>query len=150
MDNSKRIDRILCTTDFSDYANHALGYAVYFAKVHQAKLYVMHVSDNAAMLPGTVESDASIGESDFETGKTTEQEMGELISKMVPQEINVEPVITKGAPHTEIVQTARDKGIDMIVIATHGRKGIQHALFGSTTEKVVRSAPCPVLTIRNQ
>ncbi|HET7318751.1 MAG TPA: universal stress protein, partial [Nitrospirota bacterium] len=60
----------------------------------------------------------------------------------------VEKMVVRGVPFVEIIKTAKDKNADMIVIGTHGRTGIDHMLFGSTAEKVVRKAPCPVLAVR--
>ncbi|MBI1931639.1 MAG: universal stress protein, partial [Ignavibacteriales bacterium] len=60
----------------------------------------------------------------------------------------VETIIRTGKPFVEINETARELDIDLIIIATHGHTGMEHLLFGSTAEKVVRKAPCPVLTLR--
>jgi nucleotide-binding universal stress UspA family protein len=61
---------------------------------------------------------------------------------------DVEKAVVRGVPFVEIIRTAKDKNADMIVIGTHGRTGIDHMLFGSTAEKVVRKSYCPVLTVR--
>jgi nucleotide-binding universal stress UspA family protein len=61
---------------------------------------------------------------------------------------DVEKMVVRGVPFVEIIRTAKDKNADMIVIGTHGRTGIDHMLFGSTAEKVVRKSHCPVLTVR--
>ena len=61
---------------------------------------------------------------------------------------DVEKAVVRGVPFVEIIRTAKEKNADMIVIGTHGRTGIDHMLFGSTAEKVVRKSPCPVLTVR--
>ena len=61
---------------------------------------------------------------------------------------DVEKVVERGVPFVEIIRTAKEKNADLIVIGTHGRTGIDHMLFGSTAEKVVRKAHCPVLTVR--
>ena len=66
----------------------------------------------------------------------------------IGSEINVETVIKTGKPFVEINETASELDIDLIIIATHGHTGMEHLLFGSTAEKVVRKAPCPVLTLR--
>ena len=70
----------------------------------------------------------------------------------VPEEIrddmDIEAIVSQGIPFTEIISTAKEKEIDMIVIGSHGRTGISHMMLGSVSEKVVRKAPCPVLTVR--
>lgn len=147
----KKIESILCTTDFSEYANNALDYAVHFAEVHQAKLFIMHVREkNPGGIPDLSEvSDVSEDISNSERGKSPSCEMESLIDRIVPHGVKVEPIITVGTPYHEIIKVSRERNIDLIIIATHGRAGFERVLFGSTTEKVVRDAPCPVLTIRN-
>jgi nucleotide-binding universal stress UspA family protein len=61
---------------------------------------------------------------------------------------NVKTIIKTGKPFVEIIETAKEENTDLIIIATHGHSGVEHILFGSTAEKVVRKAPCPVLTLR--
>jgi len=80
----------------------------------------------------------------------TQQAMNEARSRALAQGItSVDIVMSEGAPFSEIVRAAREHGSDLIVIATHGRTGLKHALLGSVTEKVVRKAPCAVLTVRD-
>ena len=63
--------------------------------------------------------------------------------------LKVHPEVLEGAPFAEIVRYAREKDVDLIVMGTHGHTGLAHVLVGSVTEKVVRKAPCPVLTVRH-
>ena len=80
----------------------------------------------------------------------TQQAMNAARAKVVDSGVpNVEIVMTEGAPFTEIIRVAREQACDLIVIATHGRSGLKHALLGSVTEKVVRKSPCAVLTVRD-
>ena len=65
------------------------------------------------------------------------------------ERFSVHPEVREGTPFAEIVRCARDKDIDLIVMGTHGHTGLAHMLLGSVTEKVVRKAPCPVLTVRH-
>jgi nucleotide-binding universal stress UspA family protein len=89
-----------------------------------------------------------------DTGVFDEIEKGarERLKTVVPEEtakgIDVRLALRRGAAFVEIVRYARDEGVDLITIATHGRTGLRHALFGSVAEKVVRKAPCPVLSVR--
>jgi len=69
-------------------------------------------------------------------------------AEISPKVKDIEKMVVRGVPFVEIIKTAREKNADLIVIGTHGRTGIDHMLFGSTAEKVVRKAPCPVLTVR--
>ncbi len=75
-------------------------------------------------------------------------ELEKLAASEIPKEIKVHIIVKTGKPFIEIIDTASEKEIDLIVIATHGPSGVEHILFGSTAEKVVRKAPCPVLTLR--
>ena len=77
------------------------------------------------------------------------KEMEEFVEREVADSsVKIQKSIRHGRPFVEIIQTARDEDVNLIVIATHGRGGLEHVLFGSTAEKVVRKAPCPVLSIR--
>ena len=78
-------------------------------------------------------------------GKT---ELEKLAASIVGGKLPVKIHVTAGRPFIEIIRAAKDFEIDMIVIATHGHTGVEHILFGSTAEKVVRKAPCPVLVVR--
>jgi len=147
----RKIENILCTTDFSEYANNALDYAIHFAEIHQAKLFIMHVreknSGGISDLPEASDIPEDISNSERE--KSPSCEMESLIDKTIPHGLKAEPIITVGTPCHEIIKVSRERNIDLIVIATHGRAGFERVLFGSTTEKVVRDAPCPVLTIKS-
>jgi len=72
-----------------------------------------------------------------------------LAKKEIPPEMNVKSIVKTGKPFVEIIETASYEDVDLIIIATHGHTGVEHILFGSTAEKVVRKAPCPVLTLRD-
>ena len=77
------------------------------------------------------------------------KEMQEFIdSEVKDKDMVIEKVVRRGRPFMEIIQMAADENIDLIVIATHGRGGLEHVVFGSVAERVVRKAPCPVLSIR--
>jgi len=83
------------------------------------------------------------------TGNKAREILDEIVVELRTQHIDAEPVFLNGRPPLEIVRRAEELGVDLIVIATHGRKGISHLVFGSTAEKVVRMAPCPVLTVKH-
>jgi nucleotide-binding universal stress UspA family protein len=144
-----KMDKILFPTDFSEFSNNALKYAISFAREYKAKLIVLHVIENIYPYSGFSETAFPIVELYTDVEKYASKEMESLISNNVPKDLPVEQIITRGTPFLEIVNSAREKEVDLIVIATHGRTGLEHVFFGSTAEKVVRKAPCPVLTIRN-
>ena len=76
------------------------------------------------------------------------EELDKLANSEIAENINVKTVLKTGKPFLEIIETASEENVDLIIIATHGHSGVEHILFGSTAEKVVRKAPCPVLTLR--
>lgn len=144
-----KIERILFPTDFSANSKHALKYALSFATEHNAKLYILHVIQKLNIPVG-------MGVSAFPVSKiydNMEQEAKKKIQHLIPkrflEKIQVENIIVRGTPFLEIIKAAKKYDIDMITIATHGRTGLAHAFLGSTTEKVVRKAPCPVLCVKH-
>jgi nucleotide-binding universal stress UspA family protein len=83
-----------------------------------------------------------------EWDERAKQELENLAKEQIPSGVAVKTIIKTGKPFLEIIETASELDVDLIIIATHGRTGVEHILFGSTAEKVVRKAPCPVLTLR--
>lgn len=145
-----RLSRILAPTDFSEYSDHALRFAAEMAGQFGAKLFLLHVVSNEAL-----ESIAKAHVPPYPVDSVYEdltQEIREQYVKHAPPEIRksleTEILVLPGVPFLEIIRVARTKGVDLIVMATHGRTGLSHALMGSVTEKVVRKASCPVVSIR--
>jgi nucleotide-binding universal stress UspA family protein len=143
-DLSIRIQHVLFPTDFSEFSDKALPFAVSLCKEFSAKLSLLHATEIPMVLPEFMpDSVMSVGPEMERTASDT------LESKTRDIEgIEVEGVPVTGVPHTEICRYAEEKDIDLIVMPTHGRSGLGHILFGSVAEKVVRLARCPVLTIR--
>ncbi|MBL7996170.1 universal stress protein [bacterium] len=149
------IKNIVVPTDFSEAASHALDYALSLAKTFQAKIYLMHVFE-----PIVYYSDAPMGMPDLieleqNVRGVAEQSLQSILDKQIKEHetefgtIPVETILAQGKPFIEIIQTAKEKNADLIVLSTHGRSALEHILLGSVTEKVVRKAHCPVLTIRS-
>ncbi len=141
------IKNILVPIDFSDYSKNALRYAVQFAKKFSAKLFLVYVVE-----PMIYPADFSMGQvaipsTDIDLHARAKEELNNL-AKTIDSSLQVETLIKTGKPFFEINDTAAEKDADLIIIATHGHTGVEHLLFGSTAEKVVRKAPCPVLTLR--
>ena len=142
------IKNILVPIDFSNYSKNALRYAVNFAKLFNSKIYLVYVVE-----PVIYPSDFSMGQvtfpvNDLEMNVRAKDELNNLAKSEIGSDIEVETLIKTGKPFVEINETASELDIDLIIIATHGHTGMEHLLFGSTAEKVVRKAPCPVLTLR--
>ena len=144
-----KIEKILFPTDFSEHSKHAFTYALSFAREYGAQLHMLHVVEDVQYLANAYMFDVPMMPSFTDMEENRQKEMEEFIEREVTDaSIKIEKSIRHGRPFLEIIQAAKDESVDLIVIATHGRGGLEHALFGSTAEKVVRKAPCPVLSIR--
>ncbi len=141
------IQKILVPVDFSDYSKKALNYAVEFSSNFNAKLYLIYVVE-----PQIYPADFTMGQViptfNNDISKAAGDELEQLAKKIIGNKISYETITKIGQPFYEIIDTASDVNADLIIIATHGHTGMEHLLFGSTAEKVVRKAPCPVLTLR--
>lgn len=142
------IKKVLVPIDFSDYSKSALRYAVNFAKSFNAEILLIYVVEPIIYPP-----DFSMGQIAMPTINTdwdnrAKEELDKLAKNEITNNGNVKTIIKTGKPFAEIIETAKEEDIDLIIIATHGHSGVEYILFGSTAEKVVRKAPCPVLTLR--
>ena len=142
------IKRVLVPVDFSDYSKNALTYAINFAKHFNAELHLINVVEPVIYPPDFSMGQIAIPSVDLEMDKRAKEELENLSKKQIPSGITTKIVVKTGKPFIEIIETAAEIDADLIIIATHGHSGVEHILFGSTAEKVVRKAPCPVLTLR--
>ena len=142
------IKKILVPIDFSDYSINALKYAVNFAKHFKAKMFLVYVVEPMVYPADFSMGQVSIPSMDIDMTERARNELEALAKKEIGKEIQTEIIIKVGKPFVEINETASEKDSDLIIISTHGHTGVEHILFGSTAEKVVRKAPCPVLTLR--
>jgi nucleotide-binding universal stress UspA family protein len=142
------LNRILVPIDFSEHSKKALRYAIPFAKQFNASIDLLYVVE-----PTIYPADFSFGQVGFpnvedELRQRGAEELDALLRKEIGRQVPAKKVIRTGKAFYEIDQYAREEGVDLIIIATHGHSGVEHVLFGSTAEKVVRHAPCPVLVVR--
>lgn len=142
------LKKILVPIDFSDHSKKALRYALPFARQFKAQLELMYVVE-----PTIYPSDFGFGQVGFpdvekELHEKATLELRELIESNVPKTMKCTAVVSTGIPFVEITTFAQAEEIDLIIVATHGRTGVEHILFGSTAEKIIRKAPCPVLVVR--
>ena len=137
--------RILFPTDFSETAEHALDYVRDLAERHGARVHLLHVVRDPKSQAWAGEA-AGIVIPDLLQTWTAEAE-GRM-RELSLNGIRTDRAVRVGHPFGEIIRYARDNGIDLIVMGTHGRGPVEHMLLGSVAEKVVRKAPCPVLTVR--
>jgi len=142
------IKKVLVPIDFSDYSKSSLKYAVNFAKHFNASLILVYVIEPIVYPPDFSMGQIAIPSPGLEMDKRANEELNKLAEKEIPSDVQVKKIIKTGKPFVEIIETAADEDVDLIIIATHGHSGVEHILFGSTAEKVVRKAPCPVLTLR--
>jgi universal stress protein A len=146
-----KLERILFPYDFSDLSLHALTYAKSFAESYRAELHIIHVVDEAyqywmAVGPNSL----PIGPPPEELVAASKQELEKFVQEhLAGSSLTIKATALIGRPFMEIIRYARDNKIDLIVLGTHGRSALKYALLGSVAEKVVRKAPCPVLTIRH-
>ena len=145
-----RMRKVLAPTDFSDSSKRALRYAVSFAKEYGASLSVLHVIDviyydYGWMYGGVPMPDRVICEHD----ENVKAALEEFVPDCYREGLEVELEVAHGQPYREIIRHARENEDDLIVLATHGRMGLSHLFLGSVAEKVVRGAPCPVLTVHH-
>ncbi|MBT3355234.1 MAG: universal stress protein [Candidatus Scalindua sp.] len=148
-----QLKKILCPIDFSESSQETLQYAIHLmSKDDDATLYLIHVVDNRVIDYGSPFYGQEPSLTMVPLDQTTREELEKKLLAEVPEEIQsrVETTILFGVPFVEIIKMAREKDIDLIVIGTHGRTGLAHMLIGSVAEKVVRKAPCPVLSVKSK
>jgi nucleotide-binding universal stress UspA family protein len=134
-----RIEKILYATDFSSYSNQAYFHAIALAEAHGASLTILFVYTPDMITPGS--------EGDEAADQKYWQDQLEQI-RPTDQRIPVRHVLLKGDPAAEIVRYGRDAGMDLIVMGTHGRTGLERLLMGSVAERVLRDASCSVLVVK--
>ncbi len=143
-----QIKTILFPTDFSQGARAAMDHAVSLARDYNAKLVLLYVIQDISIAEWYIPSSLSVTDLVEDMQKSAWKEMDKWTAEISAKVKDVEKMVVRGVPFVEIIKTAKDRSADLVVIGTHGRTGIDHMLFGSTAEKVVRKAPCPVLTVR--
>lgn len=142
------IKKVLVPIDFSDYSKSALKYAVNFAKTFKADITLIYVVEPIIYPPDFSMGQIAVPSVNTEWDEVAKEELNKLAKSEISNDVNVKTIIKTGKPFIEIIETAVEDNTDIIIISTHGHSGVEHILFGSTAEKVVRKAPCPVLTLR--
>jgi len=142
------IKGILFPTDFSEGSSQALQYAVDLTKKYGAKLYVVHVIYDIAKATGWYVPHVSMDQMYKDIQEGAKKELEKFGVEALGEVKNIERTVLTGVPHEELMNFAKKNKIDLIIMGTHGRKGIDRILFGSTAAQIVRFAPCPVLTVR--
>lgn len=145
----KKIKSILVPIDFSGYSKHALTHAVDFAEVFNSTIHLVYVVE-----PSVYPADFSMGQipvpaMEVEATERSQKDLEDIAKSYIGEKVTFTTEIRSGRASSEIIDCAAEKDIDLIIIATHGHSGVEHLIFGSTAERVVRKAPCPVLTLRD-
>ncbi len=140
--------RILLPTDFGEYSREATRYACELAERFGADLHLLHVLELRVSPTPAFGGGLALASYIKESQTAAEKAMNELLESDWEQRHAVVRHTTEGVPFVEIIRYAKEREIDLIVIGTHGRTGLNHVLMGSVAENVARKAPCPVLTVR--
>ncbi len=145
-----KIEKILFPTDFMEGCKEAVSYAVDLARKYNASLHIIHVIHDVTQATGLYVPHVAVNE----LFKSMEEEANKQIKRDYLEETrgleNITYKVLRGIPYEEIIKYAKQEGIDLIVMASHARKGLDRLFFGSTAEKVVKNAECAVLTVKAQ
>jgi nucleotide-binding universal stress UspA family protein len=146
------LKKVVVATDFSEPSDAALTYGRELARSFGAQLTVVHVVDDSMSRAYGIDGGMILGDREIQRQieASAREQLNAAISDADREQLKAEPlVLVSAAPATAIVSYAREARTDLIVMGTHGRGGMAHLLMGSVSERVVRTAPCPVLTVRH-
>jgi universal stress protein A len=143
-----QLKRILLPTDFSEHSATATKYACEMATKFDAELHLLHALEIQGSGPPAFVMGLALPSYIHESRVAAEKSMTRVLDAEWAADRTVVHAIVEGSPKVEIIQYARKHDIDLIVLATHGRTGLSHIIMGSVAETIVRTAECPVLTVR--
>jgi nucleotide-binding universal stress UspA family protein len=145
------IRRILVAVDFSPASNEALTSALKLARSVAAEVHVIHIVDNLALALAELPRYAYLRDLRAESEQVAREQIKSLVSSERVTSVRIQSeVVTAAAPATAIVEYARRADVDLIVMGTHGHGELGRLVLGSVADRVIRTASCPVLTIRNE
>jgi nucleotide-binding universal stress UspA family protein len=144
------LQKILLPTDFSEHAAEAMRYACALADHFDAELHLLHVLEVHISSTPQFGMGLAVSTPARESSEAAGRALEELIDAAWAKDHRVVCATTDGPAFLGIIRYAKQHDIDMIVMGTHGRSGLPHVLLGSVSERVVRKAPCPVLTVRRE
>jgi nucleotide-binding universal stress UspA family protein len=143
-----KIERILCPVDFSEFSAKAYDYAYSLARRYGAKLFVEHVVQSLTSVYPYYAFPASVSQVYSDLNADAEKQLQEFVRKHRWDGVQPDCVVHNGPLAQSILSFAEKRAVDLIVIGTHGRHGLDRLTMGSVTEKILRKAPCPVLAVR--
>jgi nucleotide-binding universal stress UspA family protein len=144
----KRFKHILTTTDLSPESMSAVAYAGHLAKSEGAKLTVLHIPHSTSLAYTDFVPPIDMMNIDTAIEDSAREELESWVRTHLRGVPKVEVVLRGGITHETICGLAKERRASVIVMATHGRKGLGHLVLGSVTERVLRDAPCPVLVVK--
>jgi nucleotide-binding universal stress UspA family protein len=145
-----RLKNILVATDFGEASDVALSYGRDLARTYGATLHVVHVAENVLARYASDGTLAILPQLQNDIDEAARKQMTELVTDEDRTMLHAKPVVLAAlGPAEAIVGYAKKYNVDIIVMGTHGRGALAHLLMGSVAERVVRTAPCPVLTVRH-
>lgn len=143
------IHRLLVPTDFSPHSDRALEYAANLAGLVGAKeihvLHVLEVPPTPVPMAGAIGADT--GQIERTMRDSAVKALNERRARIESVDLRVETLLMSGSPAASIAEVAKSEGSDLIVMGSHGRRGLAHVLFGSVAERTMTRAPCPVLVV---
>jgi nucleotide-binding universal stress UspA family protein len=142
-----KYNNILVPSDFSEGSENALTAAIDFATVTQATIHIVHVITPVSY-PTGFEMAASAAEFEKELAEISNSKLNEIELRLKNLNLNCKVEILFGNTYSKLIDYSEINNIDLICIATHGSGGIEHFIFGSTTEKILKKAHCPVYVVR--
>jgi nucleotide-binding universal stress UspA family protein len=144
----RRLKKLLVPIDFSDASLKAIEYAVPFARHSGGTVHLIHVIERPIFLSDL--PDINVANLDANLVKDATAQLLSMANEEIEELIPVQPVVRIGQPFVEILAAAKALNIDLIIMATRGNTGLKHVILGSTAERVVRHAGCPVLVVRER
>lgn len=147
-----RLEHLLVATDFSACSKEALDHAIQLAGKMKGRLTLLYIFESPFFYP----TESPLGAypevyqwlQDFKREEM--KKLDSLRDEIRKEGLSVETIFKEGVPSVEIIQTAKEIGADLIVMGTHGRRGLSHVVMGSVAERVAREAPCPVFIVREK
>lgn len=144
----KEIKTILFATDFSESSDEAFAYALSFARRFEARLFLLHVISEPVDMRGFYVPHISFDSLEGEIIASAKKMLSDFCAAHLKDSDRYAFDVISGVPFEKIIDRAEQEHADLIVVGTHGRGGLDHLLFGSNAEKIVRKSPVPVLTVR--
>jgi nucleotide-binding universal stress UspA family protein len=141
------VKKILFPCDLTENSSKILPYVLAVSQKHNSMIYLLHVVEDIRKWGGFYVPHASTDLFQREAEIGAEKAMKKVCEEHLESCSNFQKRVVSGDPATEILKTIGDDGIDLVIVGTHGRKGVEHTIFGSVAENVVKKSPVPVLVI---